>query len=33
LLILRAPAVPGRYALFVEANGRADRATVIVRER
>jgi hypothetical protein len=33
LLVLRAPAVPGRYALFVEANGRADRATVIVRER
>jgi hypothetical protein len=33
LLVLRSPAAPGRYALFVEANGRADRATVIVRER
>jgi hypothetical protein len=33
LLVLRSPAVPGRYTLFVEANGRADRATVIVRER
>jgi hypothetical protein len=32
-LVLRAPARPGRYTLFVEANGRADRATVIVRAR
>ena len=33
LLVLRAPADPGRYTLFVEANRRADRATVVVRER
>jgi hypothetical protein len=30
---VRAPGRPGRYVLYVEANGRADRATVIVRRR
>jgi hypothetical protein len=33
LLVLRSPARPGRYTLFVEAAGHADRATVIVRAR
>ncbi len=33
LLVLRAPRKPGRYTLFVEANRRADRATVVVRAR
>lgn len=35
LLVLRAPRNPGRYTLFVEANGRAARADVLVvpRER
>lgn len=33
LLVLRAPVRPGRYTLFVEANGHADRAAVIVRGR
>ncbi|MGE5689936.1 MAG: FlgD immunoglobulin-like domain containing protein [Pseudomonadota bacterium] len=33
LLVLRAPGRPGRYTLFVEANGRADRAAVVVRAR
>lgn len=32
-LVLRAPVRPGRYTLFVEANGRGDRATVLVRAR
>ena len=31
LLVLRAPALPGRYTIFVEANGGGDRATVLVR--
>jgi hypothetical protein len=31
LLVLRAPRRPGTYTLFVEANGRADRARVVVR--
>lgn len=30
LLVLRAPRTPGRYTLFVEANGHADRARVVV---
>lgn len=30
-LRLRAPALPGRYALIVSANGHADRAVVVVR--
>lgn len=30
LLVLRAPAKPGRYTVFVQANGRADRARVVV---
>jgi hypothetical protein len=33
LLVLRAPRRPGRYTLFVEANGHAARATVQVRPR
>lgn len=33
LLVLRAPARPGRYTIFVEANGGGDRATVLVRAR
>ena len=33
LLILRAPRRPGRYTLFVTANGHADRAEVVVRPR
>jgi FlgD Ig-like domain len=33
LLVLRAPRAPGRYTLFVEANGHADKASVIVRPR
>jgi hypothetical protein len=33
LLVLRAPRSPGRYTLFVSANGRADRAVVVVRKR
>jgi hypothetical protein len=33
LLAVRAPGRPGRYVLYVEANGRADRTTVIVRRR
>jgi hypothetical protein len=30
LLVLRAPRNPGRYTLFVDVNGHADRARVIV---
>ena len=30
---LRAPRAPGRYVLFVSANGRGARATVVVRPR
>ena len=33
LLVLRAPRRPGRYTLFVSANGHADRATVVVSPR
>jgi hypothetical protein len=33
LLVLRAPVKPGRYTIFVEANGGGDRATVLVRAR
>ena len=33
LLVLRAPARPGRYTIFVEANGGGDRAAVLVRAR
>jgi FlgD Ig-like domain len=33
LLVLRAPRAAGRYTLFVEANGHADKARVIVRPR
>ncbi|HSC92845.1 MAG TPA: FlgD immunoglobulin-like domain containing protein [Gaiellaceae bacterium] len=33
LLVVRAPSRPGRYTLFVEANGHADRARVVVRGR
>ena len=33
LLVLRAPRAPGRYTLFVEANGHADRASVVVTPR
>jgi hypothetical protein len=33
LLVLRAPRRPGRYTLFVEANGHGARATVVVRAR
>jgi hypothetical protein len=33
LLVLRAPRRPGRYTLFVDANGHGARATVIVRPR
>jgi len=31
-LRLRAPVVPGRYTLRVEANGRVQRAAVVVRQ-
>jgi hypothetical protein len=30
-LVLRAPAKPGRYVLFVDTRGRGDRMTVLVR--
>lgn len=33
LLILRAPRRPGRYRLYVSANGRGDQAVVVVRKR
>ena len=33
LLVLRAPRAPGRYTLFVETNGHADKATVVVTPR
>jgi flagellar hook capping protein FlgD len=33
LLVLRAPAKPGRYRLVVEERGHADRALVVVRKR
>jgi hypothetical protein len=33
VLRLRAPRRPGRYTLYVSANGHADRATVVVRRR
>ena len=33
LLVLRAPRRPGRYTLFVDANGHGARATVVVRPR
>lgn len=33
VLVLRAPRRPGRYRLYVEANGRADTALIIVRRR
>lgn len=33
LLVLRAPRRPGRYTLFVAANGRGARASVVVRRR
>ena len=33
LLTLTAPKRPGRYVLFVEARGHADRTTVLVRKR
>ena len=33
LLVLHAPAKPGRYALVVSAGGHASRATVIVSRR
>jgi hypothetical protein len=33
LLVLRAPRRPGRYTLFVTANGHGDRAEVVVRPR
>jgi hypothetical protein len=32
-LRLRSPKVPGRYVLFVTANGHGDRATVVVRRQ
>lgn len=32
VLVLRAPAKPGRYALYVRADGHADRAEVVVRK-
>jgi hypothetical protein len=31
VLVLRAPRRPGRYRLFVEANGHGARADVVVR--
>jgi hypothetical protein len=33
LLVLRAPRRPGRYTLYVSANGHGDRARVVVRAR
>jgi hypothetical protein len=33
LLVLRAPRRPGRYTLFVDANGHGSRASVVVRPR
>ena len=33
LLVLRAPQRPGRYFLYVEANGHADRARIVVTRR